>query len=192
MQVGYLLKTTDGGASWELLDKNLDSDVHTIVIHPQNSNKIFIATGGHDYRKGTAPGKALYSSDDSGATWSPMAAEFKQEYSVPLALHPENPAVLYAAIANGQPGQWRRRPSGAEAYLIHSKDGGKSWQQLDGELGKANHNFVEALTFDPERTDYLYAAQRNGDLFGSDDSGESWFKFDVKAPELSDMKAVYV
>lgn len=192
LQVGYLLKTTDGGATWELLDRNLDSDVHTIVIHPNNSNKVFIATGGHDYRKGTAPGRALYSSDDGGATWLPMAAEFNQEYSVPLVVHPKRPGVLYAAIANGQPGQWRHRPSGAEAFLIRSQDGGKSWQQLDGELGIANHNFVEALVFDPEKPDCLYAAQRNGDVFGSDDSGASWFKFDFKAPELSDMKAVHV
>ena len=190
LQVGYMMKTVDGGATWQLLDKNLDSDVHTIVIHPHDSKKIFIATGGHDCRKGTAPGRALYSSQDSGATWSPMAAEFKQEYSVPLALHPENPDVLYAAVANGQPGQWRRRSSGAEAYLIRSKDGGKNWQQLDGELAKANQSFVESLAFDSENPSFLYAAQRNGDLFGSDDAGEIWFKFDLKAPQLSDMKAV--
>lgn len=190
LQVGYILRTTDGGATWELLDRNLDSDVHMIVIHPNDSSKVFVATGGHDYRKGTAPGRALYSSDNGGASWRPMGAEFKQEYSVPLALHPENPDVLYAAIANGQPGQWRRRASGAEALLIRSQDGGMSWQALDGELGKANHDFVEALAFDPEKPDCLYAAQRNGDLFGSEDSGASWFKFDFKAPELSDMKAV--
>jgi hypothetical protein len=37
----------------------------------------------------------------------------------------------------------------------------------------------------------MYAAQQNGDLFGSDDSGSSWFKLDLKVPELSDMKAVH-
>ena len=32
LQVGYMLKTTDGGKNWELLNKNLDCDVHTIVL----------------------------------------------------------------------------------------------------------------------------------------------------------------
>ena len=120
-----------------------------------------------------------------------MASDFKEEYSVPLALHPKKPNVLYSAVANGQPGQWRKRPSGAEAFLIQSMDGGKSWKKLQGEVSEANQNFVESLTFDPESSDRMYAAQRSGDLFASQDSGDSWFKLNVTVPELSDMKAVH-
>ena len=78
LQVGYMIKTKDGGITWQLLDKNLDCDVHTIVLHPEDSNKIFIATGGHDCRAGKAPGRALYYSSDGGESWSPMAADFKE------------------------------------------------------------------------------------------------------------------
>jgi len=191
LQVGYMLKTTDGGKSWELLNKNLDCDVHTIVLHPDDSNKIYIATGGHDCRAGTAPGRALYFSSDGGKNWAPMAAEFKEEYSVPLTIHPKKHNVLYSAIANGQPGQWRRRDSGAEAYLIQSTDGGKSWKKLDGAVSQANRSFVESFAFDPANPDRMYAAQQNGDLFGSEDSGESWFKLNLAVPELSDMKAAH-
>ncbi|MGH7824660.1 MAG: WD40/YVTN/BNR-like repeat-containing protein [Candidatus Binatia bacterium] len=189
LQVGYMLKTTDGGARWELLNHNLDADVHTIALHPENTKQIFIATGGHDARAGVAKGRALYSSDDGGKSWQPMAAEFREEYSVPLVIHPKNSNVMYSAVANGQPGAWRRRPSGAEAFLIQSTDGGKSWKKLDNELSQANRSFVESFTFDPANSDRMFAAQRNGDLFGSDDSGANWFKLDVKAPALSDMKA---
>ena len=190
LQVGYMLKSTDGGNSWELLNKNLDCDVHTIVLHPEDSNKIFIATGGHDCRAGRAPGRALYSSSDGGKNWMPMAAEFKEEYSVPLAVHPKKANVLYSAVANGQPGQWRKRDTGAEAFLIQSTDSGKTWHKLEGEVSKANQSFVESFAFDPTNADRMYAAQRNGSLFGSEDSGASWLKLNVQAPELSDMKAV--
>lgn len=191
LQVGYMLKTTDGGASWELLNRDLDADVHTIVLHPENTKNIFVATGGHDARKGVTKGRALYSSDDGGRTWSPMAAEFQEEYSVPLALHPEDPSRIYSALANGQPTQWRKRPSGAEALLIQSTDGGKSWQKLDNELARANQSFVEAFAFDPANSDRMYAAQRSGDLFGSEDRGATWFKLPLKLGHLSDMKAVH-
>ena len=191
LQVGYMLKTTDGGASWELLNKELDADVHTIVLHPQETQKIYIATGGHDARKGVAKGRALYSSADGGKSWQPMAAEFREEYSIPLALHPKKPNVLYSAVANGQPGQWRSRPSGAEALVIQSTDGGKSWKKLDNELSKANHSFVESFAFDPVNPDRMYAAQQNGDLFASEDSGASWSKLPLKIASLSDMKAAH-
>lgn len=191
LQVGYMLKTNDGGATWALLNKNLDCDVHTIVLHPEDSNRIFIATGGHDCRAGRAPGRALYSSSDGGQSWAPMAAEFKEEYSIPLTIHPKKPNLIYSALANGQPGQWRKRESGAEAFLIQSMDAGKSWKKLDGEVSRANKSFVEALAFDPADSDRMFAAQQNGDLFGSVDSGDIWFKLDVKAPALSDMKAAH-
>jgi photosystem II stability/assembly factor-like uncharacterized protein len=118
-----------------------------------------------------------------------MAAQFQEEYSVPLALHPKNADIIYAALAKGPPTQWRRRPSGAEGCLIQSTDGGKSWEKLNGEISKASRSFVEALTFDPSDSDRLYAAQRNGELFGSLDSGDNWFKLTVSVPEVSDMKA---
>jgi photosystem II stability/assembly factor-like uncharacterized protein len=190
LQVGYMLKTTDAGKNWELLNKNLDCDVHTIVLHPDDGNKIFIATGGHDCRAGKAPGRALYSSADGGKNWAPMAMEFKEEYSVPLTVHPTKHDVLYSAVANGQPGQWRKRGGDAQAFLIQSTDAGRSWKKLEGAVSQANHSFVESFAFDPANANNMYAAQQNGDLFGSEDSGASWFKLNVNVPELSDMKAV--
>jgi photosystem II stability/assembly factor-like uncharacterized protein len=191
LQVGYMLKTADGGKTWELLNKNLDCDVHTIVLHPDDSDRIFIATGGHDCRAGRAPGRALYSSSDGGKNWTPMAAEFKEEYSIPLAIHPKKTNVIYSAIANGQPSQWRKRASGAEAFIIQSTDSGKSWKKLAGALSEANKSFVESFVFDPINADRMYAAQQSGDLFGSDDSGASWFKLNLTVPQISDMKAVH-
>ena len=75
--------------------------------------------------------------------------------------------------------------------MIQSTDAGKSWKKLDGAVSQANQSFVESFAFDPANADSMYAAQRNGDLFGSDDSGASWFKLNVNVPELSDMKAAH-
>jgi photosystem II stability/assembly factor-like uncharacterized protein len=191
LQVGYMLKTADGGKTWELLNKNLDCDVHTIVLHPDDSDRIFIATGGHDCRAGRAPGRALYSSSDGGKNWTPMAAEFKEEYSIPLAIHPKKTNVIFSAIANGQPSQWRKRASGAEAFIIQSTDSGMSWKKHAGALSEANKSFVESFAFDPGNSDRMYAAQQCGDLFASDDSGDSWFKLNLTVPQISDMKAVH-
>ena len=190
LQVGYMLKSVDGGRSWKLLNKGLDADVHTIVIDPRNTNSLFIATGGHDYRKGEAPGRALYKSQDGGESWVPTAMNFPHEYSVPLAMHPKNPDVLYSAVANGQPGQWRKRQTGAESLIIRTKDGGKSWQQLDGNITAISRDFAEAIAIDPSDSNRVYAALRGGELYSSDDGGDKWAKLEVKVGSVSDMKCV--
>lgn len=191
LQVGYMLKSNDDGKSWKLLNKGLDADVHTIVIDPRNTNSLFIATGGHDYRKGEAPGRALYKSQDGGESWTPTAMDFPHEYSVPLVMHPKNPDVLYSAIAKGQPGQWRKRPTGAESLIIRSKDGGKKWDQLDGKISEISENFAEAIAFDDNEPHKIYAALRSGDLYASEDSGDSWARIDTKVASVSDMKCVH-
>ncbi len=190
LQVGFMLKSTDSGRSWKLLNRGLDADVHTIVVDPRNPNRLFAATGGHDYRKGITPGRALYRSQDGGQSWAPTAMDFPHEYSVPLVMHPENPDILYSAVAKGQPGQWRKRPTGAESLVIRTKDGGKSWQPLDGTISEISKNFAEAIAIDPSDPNRLYAALRSGELYASRDGGDKWAKLEVKVPSVSDMKCV--
>jgi photosystem II stability/assembly factor-like uncharacterized protein len=190
LQVGFMLKSSDGGRSWKLLNRGLDADVHTIVIDPSNPKALFVATGGHDYRKGVAPGRALYRSQDGGESWTPTAMNFPHEYSVPLVMHPKNPSVLFSALANGQPGQWRKRQTGAESLLIRTKDGAKSWQQLDGNISAISKDFAEAIAFDPSDPSRVYIALRGGDLYTSGDGGDKWEKLEVKLPSVSDMKCV--
>lgn len=52
LQVGYILKSANGGETWRLLNKDFDCDVHTIVVDPTNPRRVLIATGGHDARQG--------------------------------------------------------------------------------------------------------------------------------------------
>ena len=177
LQVGFMLKSTDGGTTWKLLDKGLDADVHAIVIDPDNSNRLFIASGGDSYRAGQAPGRSLYMSEDGGDSWSPTAMNYNEEYSVPLVMHPKNPKILYTALAHGSPGSWRR-PTGAESYLLKTTDGGKNWQKLSGGPNDGGKSFTEVLVIDDESPNQMYAGTRGGDIYSSDDGGESWRTLD--------------
>ncbi len=190
LQVGYMLKSGDGGKSWKLLNRGVDADVHTIVVDPRDTNSLFIATGGHDFRLGQAPGRALYSSRDGGESWTPTAMDFPHEYSVPLVMHPKNPNVLFSALAKGQPGQWRKRETGAESMLIRTTDGGKSWQPLNGTMSTQGKDFPEAIALDPADPNRVFAAMRGGELYASADGGDKWKKLDVKVGAVSDMKCV--
>jgi photosystem II stability/assembly factor-like uncharacterized protein len=187
LQLGYIVKSTDRGRTWTLLDNNFECDVHTIVIDPTAPSRLVIATGGHDSRLGRSPGRALYTSGDGGLTWTPTAMNFTQEYSVPLVRDPHDPNRLYSALASGTAGRWRKRDSGAEAVMIRSQDGGESWQGVGP--GIDGKEFPEAIVADAVTAGRLHAACRNGDFYTSDDAGDSWrrLNLDVKIDDLSSL-----
>ena len=189
LQVGFMIKSVDGGRSWRVLDRAIDSDVHTIVVDPADRRNVLIATGGHDARQGLTPGRALYRSADGGESWTPTAMEFNQEYSVPLVMHPRNSNLLFSSVANGTPGAWRR-PSGAEAAIIRSLDGGASWQRLGGASGEISGFFASSIAFDGGEPDHVYISLNSGDLLASQDGGDSWVKLNARASKVSDMKCV--
>jgi photosystem II stability/assembly factor-like uncharacterized protein len=192
LQVGYMLKSTDGGKHWRLLDRGLDADVHTIVIHPKETDRLFIATGGSDSRKGRVKGRALYGSSDAGESWDPLAMQYKQAYSVPLVLHPRDPDVLFSALASGNRGKWDESV-GADSLIIRSKDGGRVWERLEKGLSEVSKNFAQEIIFDESNPDHLYAALKNGQLYASHDSGDSWESLGIKVPEdVYRMKLVHL
>jgi photosystem II stability/assembly factor-like uncharacterized protein len=189
LQVGYMLKTIDGGHSWQLLDNGLDEDVHTILIDPQNSDHLIVATGGDGGREGRAPGRSLYASYNEGENWNPIGMEFEEEYSVPLVMHPEDPKVMYCGIAHGNPSLWSR-PSGAEARVIKTDDGGLTWKPVRIDSVDLAMDFPSCIAFDPENHDTLYVASRKGGIFSSENSGMDWLQLDVVIPtvDIWDMK----
>jgi photosystem II stability/assembly factor-like uncharacterized protein len=183
LQVGFMLKTTDAGKTWRLLDKGLDMDVHTIVIDPQDTNKMYIATGGEGARLGQAPGRAFYRSEDAGESWIPMALEYPHYYSIPLALHPKQTGTLYGGMATGDPRDWNR-PTGAESMVIRSEDAGVTWETV-GALDVASKTCPASIVFDPEDPDNVYIGYRNGEIHASHDGGDTWQKVDVDVPPIS-------
>jgi photosystem II stability/assembly factor-like uncharacterized protein len=190
LQVGYMIKTSDGGRTWKLLDKQVDADVHTIGVNAEHPDHILVATGGHDFRLGKAPGRALYMSADGGETWRPSGANLEHEYSVPLVLSPSNPKVAYAGLAHGTPGAWGR-PSGAEATIVRTTDGGETWQQLGTDLPELAHEMAIGIAVDPAESRNVYAALHDGQILASTDGGDSWTKLPVRTPASpNDIKCV--
>jgi photosystem II stability/assembly factor-like uncharacterized protein len=192
LQVGSMIKSTDGGATWKLLNKGVDADIHTIVLRNDDPDHIYVTTGGGDGRRGTAPGRALYESPDGGESWKPMAMEFELDYSVPLTAHPTNPDILYASLASSTPRKWKGRDGGARAELIRSENGGATWHAVETGFDEMHQDFPMAITFDTTAPDNVYVATRYGRVFGSEDGGQAWSDLGINVAEVTEMKAVTV
>jgi photosystem II stability/assembly factor-like uncharacterized protein len=191
LQVGYMLKTTDGGATWRMLDNNFDEDVHVIVLDPARPETLYISTGGEGMRAGKAPGRSLYRSDDGGESWQPLAMDYEQEYSAALAMHPNDSSTLISCLARGNPSEWRR-PSGPEAELVRTHDGGRSWEPLLTNVAAETRPFAAAITYDAASPDHVYAGSRTGGLSASYDGGDTWTPLGIELPSLNDIKVVHV
>ena len=110
-----MLKTTDGGETWRLLDNGLDEDVHAIIVDPRDTRRLYISSGGEGMRSGKAPGRSLYRSLDGGESWLPIALEFENEYSVGSPTTPPTPRSCTrrsptAIRASGAPASPARKP----------------------------------------------------------------------------------
>ena len=178
--VGYgdgVYKSMDGGATWKNMGLKKSEHISRIVIHPENSNIVWVTAQGPLWSKGGDRG--LYKTTDGGETWKKTLGDDTWTGVTDLVMDPRNPNRMYAAT-------WQRHRTvaaymggGPKTGLYRSDDGGDTWTQLrtglpSGPLGKTG------LAISPQNPDVIYAAlegeRRTGGLYRSINGGSSWEK----------------
>ena len=149
VEVGGLLRSDDGGASWSLAEGsngrsqftrptagNLHADVHSVAVHPSSADLVFAPTGG-----------GFYVSQDGGASWD---LRYPNCYVRAVWVDPTDPARMVLGPASNS--------SGENGRIEVSHDGGASWEKT---VVSWIHNMVER--FKP-LNDSLFAVLANGEL----------------------------
>jgi hypothetical protein len=116
-----LVKSTDGGQTWQSVSNVLDSpvDFHAMAVSRSDPNVIMGFESG---------GRGLFKTIDAGNTWQSLNYP---EYITALAIAPNNSELVFAGTENG---------------IFRSSDGGNTWTQLNQYRGIQ----VFALAFDLE------------------------------------------
>jgi photosystem II stability/assembly factor-like uncharacterized protein len=81
-----------------------------------------------------------------------------------LAIDPQNPATLYAAIRDGY--------SSVQTGVFKSTDGGATWSAAN--IGLPSPPAIEQLVIDPLTPTTLYAVSSAGGIYKSTDGGGTW------------------
>jgi photosystem II stability/assembly factor-like uncharacterized protein len=174
IEVGALLRSDDGGASFTELPVNPDVsevDIHRLVLHPNRPRRIIAATGW-----------GLIASDDGGATWRKRERLPGIDYPIPLLAHPDDPDLLFVAGGEGWPPNWYQIGR-SRAKIARSRDGGASWQRLLGGLPDGQRPTFGGLALEAWDGGYaVFAADTDGQIYESEDGGEHWSVVAEAAP----------
>jgi photosystem II stability/assembly factor-like uncharacterized protein len=179
-------RTVRGVGEWTKMDLHWGT-VQTIAIVPSIPEHVVVGVWGG----------GIFASDDAGSTWSDLGSGLPNSYVHSLALNPQSPSTIYAAMSGGF---YRTTDNGvtwssigaviADARRVvvdalnpttvfvgsgsggvyRSTDGGDSWTAINVDLPYEN---IHCLAVDPSTSSILYAGTSGG-VFRSDDGGDSW------------------
>ena len=169
--------SSDAGKSWKNMGLKNSEHISKIIVHPNNSNVIWVAAQGPLWSSGGDRG--LFKSLDGGKTWENKLEINEWTGVTDLVINPENPNILYLA-------SWQRHRNvaalmdgGPGTALYKSVDGGENWKKINNGLPGSNMGKI-GLAISPMKPNVLYAAieldRREGAVYKSVDSGGSWKK----------------
>jgi photosystem II stability/assembly factor-like uncharacterized protein len=159
IELGGLMRSTDGGATWEDHRPGAQPDVHSLAWHPTAEGRAYEAGGG---------GAAW--SDDAGETWHPADDGRDRNYTWSVALDPEDPDVWSVSASTGPFAAHGGRDPEAKIYR---RRGDEPWEPVDGGLPDPLEAMPYALVASDER---LFAGFADGRLWESRDRGDSWIE----------------
>jgi photosystem II stability/assembly factor-like uncharacterized protein len=175
IELGGVMRSRDGGASWTDHNPQAHSDAHDLLIHPRAPQRVYEAAG-----------QGIARSEDRGENWSKIEDGLDRHYAWAQAIDPANPDLWYVAVSrspfaahgdgDGQARLWRSRANGWVAV----DDWGDS-----PELRRMPY----ALTTLAEQPNKLLVGLRGGTLVLSDDAAQSWSRLALDLDDIVALKA---
>ena len=157
-----VVKSIDGGESWNAANGNLTDNCFMLAIDPITSMTVYgIANGG------------ILKTTNGGATWRQIESALVSS----LVIDPTTPSTIYASLKN--------------AEIIKSTDSGENWVTIKTGIPYPVFNTSGALVIDPRTPSNLYAGSfaassvstspgvppldfGTGSISRSTDGGQTW------------------
>ena len=170
-----IYRSTDGGGTWTNMGLRATEHLSTIIVHPDDSDVVFVAAQGPLWSSGGERG--LYRTRDGGETWEKVLGEGPWTGVTDIVMDPRNPDRIYAATWDRHRTVAAYMGGGPGSGLWKTEDGGESWRELTTGLPTSNLGKI-GLAISPQQPDIVYAAietdRSTGGVYMSENRGESW------------------
>lgn len=145
--------STDGGKSWKNMGLKSSYQISKIIVHPKNSNIVYVGALGRLY--GPSEERGLYKTVDGGKTWQRVLFVDDRTGVIDMVMHPADPEILIAALWQRERDEFdsflgpAKAPPGSDIYapsrvhgpgsgIYKSTDGGATWKKLAAGLPKTH------------------------------------------------------
>ncbi len=188
-----IYRSDDGGKSWTHCGLEDSHDVPRLAVDPRDPDVCYVAALGHLW--GANETRGVYKTTDAGKTWTPVLQIDADTGCCEIAIDPNDPDTLYAAMYHRRRTAWSYTSGGPEGGLYKTSDGGNTWRKLAGGLpAQTGRIGLDLFPGDPkvivavvESTDEGANSirddrMRGGGVFRSQDGGDSWERLSVRSP----------
>lgn len=168
IEAGALVRTPDGGRTWEDRVSSGPYDTHTAATHRLAPDRVYAAAG-----------DGYFESHDAGRRWTRHMDGLRHRYLVGIAVDQEEPDTVLVSCADGP---WSAYdPPHAEAY-VYRRSGQRPWHVAMEGLPDAQGTSVARFAAHPDSPAAVYAANNHG-VYHSADAGRKWAALDIPWPQ---------
>lgn len=186
-------RSTDAGKTWTHLGLEPTHDIPRLAVDPRDPDVCYVAALGHLW--GHNEERGLYKTGDGGKTWAKALYLDEKTGCCEVALDPQNPDTVYAAMYMRLRKPWSFESGGPVGGLYRSRDGGKTWTKLAGGLpAQTGRIGLDVFPGDPKKLIAVVESTENGansirddrmrggGVYRSDDGGDTWRRLSVRSP----------
>ncbi len=214
-----IYRSKDAGETWEHLGLIGTNSIARILVHPKNSDVVYVAAGGNEWTNDSERG--VYKTVDGGKNWEKILFVDDKTGAYDLVMDPTNSDIIYATTWQRIRKKWndpRNENDYTGSNIFKTTDGGKNWKKMNNGLPEAKYRgrtgislclnspnviyaFIDNYEQLPDNESFVADADAYGrpssgrikgaTVFRSNNSGESWEQVSEENSYMEDLSGTY-